>query len=275
MPPDHAEAALDSCSANSRPLSLPARLLRFCNRRIARGQCGVRVVPTVAVALMVVLACERAAADPSSTRSASVVQSDAPFAAFIAEAAQRFAIPALWIDAVMQAESARDVHALSPAGAMGLMQIMPETWAELRVRYGLGADPYQPHDNIVAGAAYLRELHDRYGSPGFLAAYNAGPERWEAHLAHGQELPSETRLYIARLLPVIAGEVVISPFVITSLPASWTEAALFPVQTADRPNAVGMSANPQSATAQVKDWTALAPQSTGLFATASHVKFVR
>ena len=53
---------------------------------------------------------------------------------------------------------------------MGLMQIMPKTWIELRARYGLGADPYDPHDNILAGAAYIRQLHDRYGSPGFLAA---------------------------------------------------------------------------------------------------------
>jgi soluble lytic murein transglycosylase-like protein len=76
---------------------------------------------------------------------------------------------------------------------MGLMQIMPETWATLRLRYGLGADPFDPHDNILAGAAYLRELHDRYGSPGFLAAYNAGPARYEDHLATGQPLPAETR----------------------------------------------------------------------------------
>ena len=76
-----------------------------------------------------------------------------------------------------------DVRAISPRGAIGLMQIMPETWAGLRQRYGLGADPYDAHDNIIAGAAYLRELHDRYGIPGFLAAYNAGPSRvvtWSA-----------------------------------------------------------------------------------------------
>ena len=47
---------------------------------------------------------------------------------------------------------------------MGLMQIMPKTWAELRARYGLGADPFDPRDNILAGAAYIRELHDRYGT---------------------------------------------------------------------------------------------------------------
>ena len=49
---------------------------------------------------------------------------------------------------------------------------------ELRARHDLGADPYNPHDNILAGAAYIRELHDRYGSPGFLADYNAGPRRY-------------------------------------------------------------------------------------------------
>ena len=76
----------------------------------------------------------------------------------------------------MRVESLGDPLALSPKGAMGLMQIMPDTWSELRSRYGLGADPYDPHDNIIAGAAYLRELHDRYGERGFLAAYNAGPE---------------------------------------------------------------------------------------------------
>ena len=69
------------------------------------------------------------------------------------------------------------VRAISPKGAIGLMQIMPDTWTGLRRRYGLGIDPFDPHDNILAGAAYLRELHDRYGVPGFLAAYNAGPAR--------------------------------------------------------------------------------------------------
>ena len=86
---------------------------------------------------------------------------------------------------------------VSPKGAMGLMQIMPDTWAELRSRYGLGPDPYDPHDNIIAGTAYLRELLDRYGERGFLAAYNAGPSRYEEHLATGRPLPSETLSYMA------------------------------------------------------------------------------
>ena len=102
-----------------------------------------------------------------------------PYAGHIAEAARRFGIPEAWIRAVMHVESRGDVRAISSAGAMGLMQIMPATWLELRARYGLGSNPYDPRDNIMAGAAYLREMHDRYGSPGFLAAYNAGPGRYE------------------------------------------------------------------------------------------------
>jgi soluble lytic murein transglycosylase-like protein len=93
----------------------------------------------------------------------------------IAEAARRFGIPEHWIRAVMRVESAGDVRAMSSAGAMGLMQIMPRHMGRSARRHGLGADPYDPRDNILAGAAYLREMHDRYGSPGFLAAYNAGP----------------------------------------------------------------------------------------------------
>ena len=58
------------------------------------------------------------------------------------------------------------------------MQIMPQTWAGLRSRYGVGANPFDPHDNIFAGAAYLHELHDRYGATGLLAGYNAGPGRY-------------------------------------------------------------------------------------------------
>jgi soluble lytic murein transglycosylase-like protein len=104
------------------------------------------------------------------------------------EASRRFSIPALWIRSVMQVESGGDAQALSPKGAMGLMQIMPETYTALRQAFGLGADPYQPRDNIMAGAAYLREMLDLYGTSGFLAAYNAGPARYDEHLATGEPL---------------------------------------------------------------------------------------
>jgi soluble lytic murein transglycosylase-like protein len=117
----------------------------------------------------------------------------------IADAAQRFDLPASWIRAVLLAESGGDPHAVSPRGALGLMQIMPGTWAELRGQLGLGADPFDPHDNILAGAAFLRVMRDRYGYPGLFAAYNAGPARYDAHLKAGMPLPAETQRYLAVL----------------------------------------------------------------------------
>jgi hypothetical protein len=94
---------------------------------------------------------------------------------------------------------------ISHAGAMGLMQIMPETWADVRTRYGLGNDPYDPRDNILAGAAYLRELYERYGYPNLFAAYNAGPARFDAYLFERQPLPDETLAYLAALGQPIVG----------------------------------------------------------------------
>lgn len=123
---------------------------------------------------------------------------------YIAEAARRFSLPEHWILGVMEAESAGNPHAVSHAGAMGLMQIMPGTWAELRVAFRLGNDPFDPRDNILAGTAYLRQMYDRFGSPGFLAAYNAGPTRYQNHLDTGRALPLETRNYLAILAPLIA-----------------------------------------------------------------------
>src|SRR5690606_12918304 len=93
-----------------------------------------------------------------------------PFAPHIAEAAAWFGLPEHWIAAVLQAESAGDPRAVSRAGAMGLMQVMPETWAELRARHRLGPDPFDIRDNIHAGAAYLREMLDHYGNVGAMLA---------------------------------------------------------------------------------------------------------
>lgn len=123
---------------------------------------------------------------------------------FIAEASRRFVIPEAWIRAVMRAESGGRATLdgrpiTSRAGAMGLMQLMPETWAELRERYGLGTDPNDPRDNILAGTAYLRELYARYGYPNLFAAYNAGPARLDDNLSSGRALPDETRAYLAVL----------------------------------------------------------------------------
>jgi hypothetical protein len=112
-----------------------------------------------------------------------------PFTAFIAEASQRFNIPENWIRAGDAHRERRRLTRRFAQGRNGLMQIMPRTYAGLRARHHLGPDAYNPRDNILAGAAYLREMFDRYGAPGFLAAYNAGPTRYDEHLATGGPLP--------------------------------------------------------------------------------------
>ncbi|MFD2428021.1 lytic transglycosylase domain-containing protein [Sphingobium scionense] len=192
-----------------------------------------------------------------------------PYAAHIAEAAQHFGIPATWIRAVMRVESANEVRAVSPKGAMGLMQIMPDTWAGLRARYSLGPDPFNPRDNILAGAAYLREMHDRYGSPGFLAAYNAGPG-YEEYLA-GRPLPAETRAYVAALLPIFGGGELTAPATVVAAadPQAWTRAPLFVAQS-ERTSAadpVQRDGNRDDAPAvpTARDVSAIVPQSAGLF----------
>jgi soluble lytic murein transglycosylase-like protein len=123
---------------------------------------------------------------------------------FIAEAAHRFPVPQAWIRAVIAAESGGRTRLdgkpiTSPAGAMGPMQVMPETYAEMRIRYGLGADPYDPENNILAGTAYLAELYRRFGLTGMFAAYNAGPDRYQQFLDSGRPLPAETKAYLATL----------------------------------------------------------------------------
>ena len=151
-----------------------------------------------------------------------------PYAAQVTEASQRFGIPTTWIMAVMRAESAGDLRAVSSAGAMGLMQVMPDTWTGLRIRHGLGQDPFEPHDNILAGTAYLREMWDRYGNvAAMLAAYNAGPGRYDEYRATARPLPAETRAYVAALAPVLLGEQPPDGTVAAAQPLDWREAAIF------------------------------------------------
>jgi soluble lytic murein transglycosylase-like protein len=145
-------------------------------------------------------------ASTASAQNLSRAESTGRLAKFIEQASDRFAVPASWIRAVIQIESGGDEHAISPRGAMGLMQLMPDTWVELSVRYGLGLDPFDPRDNVFAGTAYLREMHDRFGSAGFLAAYHAGPSRYEQHLATGQPLPPDTVAYVAAVALLLADE---------------------------------------------------------------------
>jgi hypothetical protein len=208
-------------------------------------------------------------AAPAQETPNSVMPALDRFADFVSEASQLFGIPASWIRAVMRIESAGDVRSVSSKGAMGLMQIMPETWAGLRIRYGLGADPFDAHDNIFAGAAYLRELHDRYGERGFLAAYNAGPARYEGHLATGHSLPVETQNYVATLTPIVAGEHIDGTAVAPSTKAPWTEVSLYMPRSDSGRSMFALSSathdRQQPTSTAIADWTALAPQSTGLF----------
>jgi hypothetical protein len=110
-------------------------------------------------------------------------------------------VPERWIREVMRQESGGRASATSPVGAMGLMQVMPGTYRELQRRHDLGDDAYHPYDNLMAGTAYIRQMYELYGSPAFLAAYNAGPRRLEDYLYNNRGLPRETRNYVARVGP--------------------------------------------------------------------------
>ena len=209
------------------PLIGPSAALRRC------GPCGRIALLLLSGLSLATLETGSASAQPAPAGRHEV---DDPVAAHIAEAAQRFGIPERWIVAVMRAESAGNTRAVSSAGAQGLMQVMPATWNELRIRHRLGSDPFDPRDNILAGAAYLREMYDRYGTiPAMLAAYNAGPDRYDEHLATGRPLPTETRAYVDLLAPAL-GATVPSPGApaVPSPPPDWREAPLFVRRSVDR-----------------------------------------
>lgn len=230
---------------------------------------GARVWAVVRLLLILSASHGAALAQNGPVAVQAVYQASNPFSAFIAGASQRFAIPAHWICAVLTIESAGDVQARSPKGAMGLMQIMPATWVELRQRYDLANDAFDPRNNILAGTAYLRELLDRYGSPGVFAAYNAGPSRYEAYLA-GLSLPDETRAYVAKLANLLDIE----------LPPTWTAdrhssavIALFVAQsdlikTGHRPPAFVPSSGTTTAIS-VRDVSHVVPKATGVFVARS------
>jgi hypothetical protein len=130
----------------------------------------------------------------------------------ISSAARELNVPANWIRAVMRMESggrtmlAESEPITSSAGAMGLMQVMPETYRQMRAQLDLGADPYDPRDNIYAGAAYLKALHRQYGYPAMFAAYNDGPGNLEDHLHRGRALPLETRSYVRAIASALGGK---------------------------------------------------------------------
>jgi hypothetical protein len=122
---------------------------------------------------------------------------------YVIEASRRFGVSQGWLWAVMRMESggrttlAEGVPITSSAGAMGLMQLMPDTYATMRAIYGLGADPYDPHDNVMAAAAFLHILSAKYSYPALFAAYNDGPALFDKHLTGARPLPAETSNYVA------------------------------------------------------------------------------
>lgn len=184
----------------------------------------------------------------------------------VREASQRFGIPEHWIYAVIRIESAGRTRAVSSAGAMGLMQLMPATWARQRARYGLGSDPFDPRDNVMAGTSYLREMYDSYGATGMFAAYNAGPGRYQDWRDRGRPLPAETRAYVARITPLLqsgsAPVTLASASPVQPVRLSWTQSQLFaarPDNTDDASGSVAAAAPPEPAN----------PPSHGLFAPVS------
>jgi soluble lytic murein transglycosylase-like protein len=190
-------------------------------------------------AFALVLAGDPAVAQPAPPPAQSA---GVDIAAHVAEASQVFGIPEDWIYAVMQVESGARIGAVSSAGAMGLMQLMPGTWGRQRARFGLGHDPFDPRDNIIAGTSYLREMYDRYGADGFLAAYNAGPGRYEDYARRGRPLPAETVNYVARIAPRLqSGGAVPTTSAAPALQMAarpavipWTQASLF-IARSDHP----------------------------------------
>ncbi|MEH2478185.1 soluble lytic murein transglycosylase-like protein [Nitrobacteraceae bacterium AZCC 2146] len=253
--------ALDRRDSAS-PLT-PARTMAAL-RSLGPTACIVAIL-AFPVLLSVAAHAERA----SSAAHRAIGLSIDPFAAFITEASKRFVVPEHWIRSVMRVESAGEVRARSQKGAMGLMQIMPQTWSDLRARYDLGADPYDPRDNILAGAAYIRELYQRFGTPGFLAAYNAGPGRYENHLTTDRPLPDETQEYVARLAATIEGKQTGGKIAIMAKSPTLASSPLFIVRiasisTVDRPSP-DVRPDRRSSGRAVVDLSALVPQSSNLF----------
>ena len=129
----------------------------------------------------------------------------------VVKASRRFGVPITWINAVMRVESggrtmlSEKMPMVSAKGAVGIMQVMPKTYAEMRTQHRLGPEPFDPNDNIQAGTAYLRWLKSKYEYPALFAAYNAGPGRVDDFLAQRTPLPDETRAYIDRIDGILNG----------------------------------------------------------------------
>lgn len=182
---------------------------------------------------------------PAAGASADLAPDRVRIGTAVADAARSSGLSERWIWAVMQAESGLDAGAVSPRGAMGLMQLMPATWAALRSDLGLGRDPFDVRDNVLAGAVYLQRLLQRYGPYGMLAAYNAGPGRYEQHLLTGRPLPAETQAYVLRVQRRLAAspQAIAAPDFAAHAPG-WQSAPIFVSRTpTDRSSAPGSAAS--------------------------------
>ena len=190
---------------------------------------------------------------------------------FIAEASERFGIPAAWIRAIVRVEIGRNVLTPLRKDGVGLSQLSPERWTELRHRYALGTNASDPRDNILAGTAHLREMYDRYGSKDFLAVYIMGPTRYDEHMKSGAPLREETQAVVADLAPLI--ELGLKDVVGSTTRAkviSWRKAPLFVAQTgrssSDKAIAAGVSTERSGKSQASVDGSAFAPRGDGLFA---------
>ena len=224
------------------------------------------VVATVAIATCMTI--RESSCQPLSESSSSAA---GHLDGFIAEASERFGIPAAWIRAIVHVELGRTVRTSSRKGGVGLSQLSPEKWTELRHRYALGTNPSDRRDNILAGTAHLREMYDRYGSKDFLAVYIMGPTRYDEHRKSGAPLPEETQAVVADLAPLI--ELGLKDVVGSTTRAkviSWRKAPLFVAQTgrssSDKAIAAGVPAERSGKSQASVDGSAFAPRGDGLFA---------
>jgi soluble lytic murein transglycosylase-like protein len=123
------------------------------------------------------------------------VPSTSRYDKFISEASQKHGVSFAILKAIVKVESDFNPTAVSKKGAMGLMQIMPENFKALRVK-----NPFNPRENIMAGAWYFKQLLNRFDGKLHLAlaAYNAGPD----NVSRSQTIPPirETELYVKKVI---------------------------------------------------------------------------
>ncbi len=169
---------------NERPYELPEMAYRAVTAEQGK-------LPPVRLAAMPAIDAKVDGGEPFTVSSRSVTGQHAPL---INAAASQYGISPALVDAVMWQESRYNHRAVSSAGAIGLMQLMPGT------ARNLGVNPHDPWQNVFGGAAYLRTQLDRFNNdvPSALAAYNAGPG---AVIKYGGIPPyAETRNYVSVIM---------------------------------------------------------------------------